>query len=498
MTAHTPITSLTDGVNAQITEILEKAIPQLLSGRLVGRELEVGVWPTVLEIGRVLLTAALTMACWRVMSRETGERPVRLRMDADYTLASSTTLGRVHVPLFAWREGGKTVCPARSEVFPLHPKCRSSELLLEWEARVGAHLPFRQAEDALAFFSHGAVQTEDTTIARHIGLVGGLLAHHWTNRSPAKVREILEKRATRDLKNGRPLLYASTDAHALNRYVDDTWKAEPKMLNGIRFWCIDRKTGQTIHVGGEYTWGDCRVVARRMEVLVQHLVPTGAAAPQVVFIVDGMPWIREHVHPVMPPGTRFILDFYHLASRLEKYAAARFGAKTKSAQAWVRKVVTHLTGKRPYRKAVHAKRRGHTKKRRVPARPFRVVHETAHPHGAGDRFLRDLIEHEPDSSELEDLINYVAANVDRIDYSAYRAHGSQIGSGAMESLHRTASQMRLKLAGARWTPERAIAVLNLRLMLLAERWADFWNHPDLTKTLADAFSSSSADLRDAA
>jgi hypothetical protein len=63
----------------------------------------------------------------------------------------------------------------------------------------------------------------------------------------------------------------------------------------------------------------------------------------------------------------------------------------------------------------------------------------------------------------------------------------QIGSGAMESLHRVASQVRLKVAGARWTADKAIAVLNLRLMLLADRWHDFWKHPDLTSTLADAF-----------
>lgn len=489
MTAHTQITSVAERVNVQIAEILEEALPELLSAGLTGRRLELAIWPIVLEIGRILLTAALGLACWRVMRRDSGGEPVRLRMDADYTLSSSTTFGSISVPLFAWREGGTTRCPARAEVFPLHPRCRSSELLLEWEARVGSHLPFRQSEDALEFFSHGAVRTEDTTISRHIGVLGGLLDHHWTCRSQEKVGEILRKRATKDLKTGRPLLYASTDAHALNRYVDDTWKAEPKMINGIRFWCIDRRTGQTIHIGGEYTWGDCREVGKRMAVLVKYIVPTGKDAPQVVFIVDGMPWIREHVHPVMPEGTRFILDFYHLASRLEKYAAARFGAKTKEARAWVRRVVAELTGKRPYRKKVHAKRRGHKKRRRGAANPFRVIHESTHAHGAGDGFLRSLIDNEPDSANLDDLIVYVAANVDRIDYSEYRAHGSQIGSGAMESLHRVASQMRLKLAGARWTADRAIAVLNLRLMLLAERWSDFWSHDALTQTLASAFST---------
>ena len=49
----------------------------------------------------------------------------------------------------------------------------------------------------------------------------------------------------------------------------------------------------------------------------------------------------------------------------------------------------------------------------------------------------------------------------------------QVGSGAMESLHRIASQGRLKVAGARWRAHTARAVLNTRMLLLAERWDEF-------------------------
>jgi hypothetical protein len=67
------------------------------------------------------------------------------------------------------------MAPAREEVFPLHPHCRSSELCLEWEARLGRQLPFRQAEEAVGFFTHGATDVEDNTIARHLGVIGGLV-----------------------------------------------------------------------------------------------------------------------------------------------------------------------------------------------------------------------------------------------------------------------------------------------------------------------------------
>jgi hypothetical protein len=490
VTAQPQITAAAADVNHRLIELLNERVPALLSrSDLAGRALEIAVWSLVSEFGREILAAALALACWRVTASETEGRDVRLRLDDDYRLSQSTTFGQVKVPLFAFRDGPKTRCPARARVFPLHPKCRSSELLVEWEARLGCQLPFRQAEEALTCFSHDAVHTEDTTVARHLGVVGAILDRTWTWRTPEDVAEILATKATRDRKSGRPLLYASTDAHALRRYVDDTWKAEYKMINGIRFWCVDRSTGQTVHIGGEYTWGDCRDVAVRMRALVEQLVPTGDAAPQVVLVTDGMPWIRDHVFPVMPEGTRFILDFYHLAERLAKYAAALFGANTKAARAWVRRAVQRLTGKRPYRRKLLKKRRGHRKNRRARRDPFRTVHPSDHPHGAGDDMLWTLIEDEPESTNLDELIGYLAANADRIDYSTYRAHGMQIGSGAMESLHRVASQMRLKLAGARWTAERAIAVLNTRLMLLADRWSAFWSHPDLTPTLQRAFAA---------
>jgi len=48
-------------------------------------------------------------------------------------------------------------------------------------------------------------------------------------------------------------------------------------------WCVHRDTGDIIHLGGEYTWGDCREVARQFERLVDEHVPVGDDAPQVVF-----------------------------------------------------------------------------------------------------------------------------------------------------------------------------------------------------------------------
>ena len=110
---------------------------------------------------------------------------------------------------------------------------------------------------------------EDTTIARHAVMVGNLIDRQWLYRPLAEVREGLAQRATRDTESGKPIMSASTDAHAQRRYVDETWDAEWKMANGIRLWCVDRSTGATIHIGGEYTWGDCGQVGAAFAALIK-------------------------------------------------------------------------------------------------------------------------------------------------------------------------------------------------------------------------------------
>jgi len=239
------------------------------------RELEGIAWEAALELGSMLMSLGLGRLCGRATERDVEARgltkeQVSLRMEQDYWGTLSTTLGEVKFPWFAYRDhsaaaGTVTHTPAKATVLPLYKHCRSSELLVEWESRLGSDHPFRYAQDALSFFTHGAARLEDTTIARHMVAVGNLVDREWTYRTSDEIAELLLTRATRDPNTARPLLYASTDAHALRTYVDETWDAKWKMANGVRLWCIDRYNGATIHLGGEYTWGDCEQVQRVFE-----------------------------------------------------------------------------------------------------------------------------------------------------------------------------------------------------------------------------------------
>jgi len=477
------------------------------------RELERLIWESVLELGRMLMGAGLGRLCGNATEQDIEVRgltkeEVSLRLDRDYWGTLNTTLGEVRFPWFAYRDRsplGATVTrtPAKSAVMPLYKHCRSSELLVEWESRLGSDHPFRYAQDALTFFTHGATRLEDTTIARHMVAVGSLVDHEWTYRTAEEMGGLLLTRATRDPNTDRPLLYASTDAHALRTYVDETWDAKWKMANGVRLWCIDRHNGATIHLGGEYTWGDCE----RVQGIFEWLRDTGRMPPrgcyksglnvQFVFVTDGAVWIKERLVPLFPTAV-VILDAYHLMEALAKYAAARYGQGSKAAKEFYQRALDAMYGKSRGKKPQSPKKRGgHTKRRpklciNPPSMPAMDTHHARRRKRApaADRLLSLLGEGEISygfEEEHKIFVKSIERNADRIDYERWRLRSYQIGSGAMESLHRTASQTRLKVAGIRCLPETSQAVFNLRMLRLCGRWDEFWAQPTLTSHLVDGF-----------
>ncbi|MCP5068853.1 MAG: hypothetical protein GY946_20005 [bacterium] len=447
------------------------------------RQAERSTWTAAVQVGAMLLTVLLAG-----MSRRATEHAVaaagwtmdqvRLRLDKDYTAKIRTTFGPIRFPWFAFRDpSGCTKAPARA-LFPHHPQIRSSELLLEWECALASDHPFRKAAEALLFFSHGAADIEDTTIETHAVLVGSAIPQEWLYRSPENIREILRTRATRDTESGQPIIYASTDAHALRRYVDETWTSKCKMSNGVRLWCRDHESGRTIHIGGEYTWGDChevRCIFERLQT-VGILPKDGDYGEGVVaaicFSLDGADWIAEHILPLFPMA-QLSLDPYHVVEQVADAAtevypdAKKHKRKRVSLVARARKAL----GFRKHR-ARAKNRKGRKKKRHKQRR--------AASNGSGQLLLDEVLlplraNITVGKERLDTLIAYVTRNLHRLAYGELRGRGFQIGSGAMESLHRTASQVRLKRAGCKWTKEASQAILNLRMLTLSGRWDEYWS-----------------------
>lgn len=481
-------------VKASVLAVCEELVTPLLesasAGTLTVRTAEEKCWQALLPLGAALLTAMLGALCRAASERCARERgwsledgSARYRLDDDYTAHLSSTFGPVAVPLFAMRTpgpGSATVTPAR-KLFPHYPQMRSSELLVEWECALAADHPFRKAAEALLFFSHGAADIEDTTIERHAVAIGKAIPSNWLYRTPADIRKVLRERAAQDLDTGLPIIYASTDAHALKRFVDDKWNPKWKMANGIRVWTVDKKSGETIHLGGQYTWGDCLEVRRCFERLQQQgVLPADGdygegVIAQVAFVTDGLDWIAEYVLPLYPDAVT-ALDPYHVLQHVAE--AAKKASPGKKNEKTVKAVVAkarRALGMRTKRERL-VFRKGEPRKQR---RARRSGYD-----GSGERLLdevlRPLLEAATrGKTRIRQAIAYVERNLYRLDYGELRTRGFQIGSGAMESLHRTGSQVRLKRAGCHWTAEAAQAILNLRMLGLSTRWREYWAQPVL-------------------
>lgn len=477
-------------------------------------DLEAVVGRCMMQLGQHLVAFAFGRACQAAMEKDVEARQlsrdqIRLRTDEAGYCSMHTTFGPVTFPTFAYRDlstAAKSVTrtPARA-LLPYHRSCRSSPLCLQWEARLGLQHPFRRADEMMHFFTRGASTVEDTTIARHMLALSRMIEPEWLYRSPENIRRTLRDDATRDKVTDRPVLYVSSDAHALRRYVGDTWALQWKMVNGIRVWCEDANTGQIIHLGGEFTWGDCHAVGDRIRALHDAgILPNGDAEwadldAQIVFVSDGSTWLLDHIVPLLA-GAIVILDPYHLVDWFAEFTRTAFGSGSSASRALHAKLRRLLLNKQP--KDVPkpaAKRRGHTKTRRtrtVHAHDRRWTHRGRPRTIAGDSTAQALLELLAEievapqhKATLAALVERVANNTLRIDYPAYLARGLQIGSGAMESLHRTGSQLRLKLPGARWLEDSSQAILQFRMLELSGRWREFWDRPDIVSAIAQAFTA---------
>lgn len=159
-----------------------------------------------------------------------------------------------------------------------------------------------------------------------------------------------------------------------------------------------------------------------------------ALGSRLVFVTDGAPWIRNWISDTYPKATQ-ILDFYHAVEYLSKLGEH---IKSETTSDWVKRYADKLL-----------KQGGKS-----------VIDS-----------LCKIRTTDPEAREMkEKVINYFESNAYRMNYHKYDKKGYYIGSGAIESAHRTVVQKRLKLAGQRWSMEGAQHVLNLRVLRMSGRW----------------------------
>jgi hypothetical protein len=161
-----------------------------------------------------------------------------------------------------------------------------------------------------------------------------------------------------------------------------------------------------------------------------------AAIPvQPIFIADGAPWIWRKIETYYPESPQ-ILDYYHLSKHLNDFAKQAFRKKAE------RELFLETCKKDLFNDDVNA---------------------------CLTRIENIQV---PQKKEKEKLLGYLTMNQERITYGKFQKNGWPIGSGAIESTHKTLVQARLKRSGQRWSVKGAQALLNLKMYKNSGKWDD--------------------------
>ena len=155
-----------------------------------------------------------------------------------------------------------------------------------------------------------------------------------------------------------------------------------------------------------------------------------------VFIGDGAKWAWNWVTASYPKATQ-ILDFYHAMEHLAKFSKTYFATK-EAQENWLSARKLDLFNDRV----------------------LAVIQGIKTMNSSNSKI----------EIERKSLLTYLNNNHSRMLYKTFRDRGLDIGSGAIESAHRTVLQKRLKQSGQRWSLEGAQKVINLRIVNMNQQW----------------------------
>jgi len=158
---------------------------------------------------------------------------------------------------------------------------------------------------------------------------------------------------------------------------------------------------------------------------------------------DGASWIVEQVEDKFGQRASFLIDFYHVSEYL---AAAAEGIARANKGEW-------LSQQQELLKASRAD----------------LVSDE----------LRSKLEEETDQQRRQPILaceRYLSNRQAYLDYESALKAGLPIGSGEVESGHRSVIQKRLKMSGAWWKIENAEKMLALRAVRANGEWQSYWDN----------------------
>jgi hypothetical protein len=315
---------------------------------------------------------------------------------------------------------GRIEIPHSSEYGMKNSLFNMSLLLQEHTLWIGQLMVYQEASDTLEKF-HG-VDMDPSQIQRVCDTYGAAIGS-------------LPEVERSDSTSAGEHVYVEVDGSMV--FTDAGWR-EAKVGRIFRQSdCKKAKDGERTSIQrSEYVAQieDCEHFESQMDEQLKRLGLPGITV--LVFITDGATWIANWIREKYPEAI-VILDFYHALERLSD-------------------IVKPVTPTEAKRKEWLADQKG-----RLLANDLDGVLEA----------IEKLPKGSPtDMARRAESVQYFKTNRYRMNYETYRAKGLMIGSGAIESAHRTLIQCRMKRSGQRWTIEGGNNLLNLRCHYKSGHW----------------------------
>jgi hypothetical protein len=322
---------------------------------------------------------------------------------------------------------------------------------------LGADVPFRKA---------------DQKLQEHYGISIGQTAIRRINLKHAKQAKIYEETAKpmAKLKKDDQIL-SETDGTMIpvieHRPLTDQGADFPKRDQRKNKQCVYKemkltmarlvKSGdiiikrQAAPVKFEATTGDVEAASQRMK---HSLSSLGATQKTKVHAVgDGALWIEGQYRQITKGRSNYLIDFYHLMEYLKpagKSYIDKQNPKTdfnqseydKAQEIWLETAVMKIKESR-IQEVVEE------------LRPF------VEPTGYTDKPIRDFV-------------TYIDNRPSQFNYKAAIEDGLPIGSGEIESAHKSLIQRRVKIPGAWWEIHNADHMVALRTLIANGHWENYW------------------------
>ena len=265
---------------------------------------------------------------------------------------------------------------------------------------------------------------------------------------------VSESLKAQDVKKERTLqpvskenfLYVEIDGSMIpTRNNEEPWK-EVKLGRLFRdVDCFNPNTKAAYLKDSQYVghFGESKVFCEKIGGVIDSY---GDLKDKLVFISDGATWIREWVADNYPTAVS-ILDYYHALEYLYEFASKAFPGNETRRNDWCDR-----------------------QKQLLLASKVETV-------------INNIGSEKASEKDKKKITTYYTNNKERMKYKQYRKIGCGIiGSGAIESAHRTVIQKRMKQSGQRWSTKGAKNMLRLRVISMNKQWAkviDFLKEPQL-------------------